>query len=59
MLIDDIKKANMQAMKDHDGNARAAYSMVISRYQALLTSGKGNEIKDEDVIALLEKGEKY
>ena len=41
MLIDEIKKANIQAMKDHDADARAAYSMVVSRYQALLTSGKG------------------
>jgi len=55
MLIDEIKKANMQAMKDHDADKRAAYSMVISRYQGLLTSGKGGEVKDEDVIAILMK----
>ena len=55
MLIDEIRKASMQAMKDHDADARAAYSMVISRYQALLTSGKGGEITDKDVIAILIK----
>lgn len=55
MLIDEIKKANMQAMKDHDADKRAAYSMVISRYQGLLTSGKGGEVKDEDIIAILMK----
>jgi len=55
MLIDDIKKASLQAMKDHDADSRAAYSMVISRYQALLTSGKGGEVTDRDVIAILIK----
>lgn len=55
MLIDEIKKANLMAMKEHDANKRAAYSIVISRYQGLLTSGKGGEIKDEDVINILMK----
>ncbi|MCR5349072.1 MAG: GatB/YqeY domain-containing protein [Bacilli bacterium] len=55
MLIDEIRKASMQAMKDHDQEARAAYSMVISRYQALLTSGKGKEVTDKDVTAILIK----
>ena len=55
MLIDDIRKASLQAMKDHDADARAAYSMVISRYQALLTSGKGIEPTDKDVVAILIK----
>ena len=55
MLIDEIKKASLQAMKDHDAESRAAYSMVISRYQTLLTSGKGGEITDKDVIAILIK----
>jgi uncharacterized protein YqeY len=55
MLIDEIKKANLMAMKEHNADKRAAYSMVISRYQGLLTSGKGGEIKDEDVIAILMK----
>lgn len=55
MLIDEIKKANIQAMKDHDADARAAYSMVVSRYQALLTSGKGVTPTDKDVVAILIK----
>lgn len=55
MLIDDIKKASLQAMKDRNPDARAAYSMIISRYQALLTSGKGGEVTDKDVLAILIK----
>ncbi len=55
MLIDDIRKASLQAMKDHNTDARAAYSMIVSRYQALLTSGKGVEPTDKDVVAILIK----
>jgi uncharacterized protein YqeY len=55
MLIDDIKKASLQAMKDHNPDARTSLSMVISRYQALLTSGKGVTPTDKDVIAILIK----
>ncbi len=55
MLIDDIKKANIQAMKAHDGDYRAAYSMIISRYQTALTSGKGGEVTDADVLQMLMK----
>ena len=55
MLIDEIRKANVAAMKAHDQNARTAYSMVISAYQALLTSGSGKEVGDADVIRLIMK----
>lgn len=55
MLIDEIKKANIQAMKDHDPNARTAFSMVISSYQALLTSGKAGEVEDADVVKIIMK----
>ena len=55
MLIDEIKKANIEAMKAHDGDYRAAYSMIISRYQTALTSGKGTTPTDADVLAMLMK----
>ena len=55
MLIDEIRKANVAAMKAHDQNVRTAYSMVISAYQALLTSGSGKEVGDADVIRLIMK----
>ena len=55
MLIDDIKKASLQAMKEHNADARAALSMVVSRYQGLLTSGKGVTPTDKDVVAILIK----
>ena len=55
MLIDEIKKANIEAMKAHDADYRAAYSMIISRYQTALTSGKGETPTDADVISMLMK----
>ena len=32
MIIDDIRKANVAAMKAHDANKKNAYGIVISRY---------------------------
>jgi uncharacterized protein YqeY len=49
MLIDDIKKANIEAMKAHDQEARTSLSMVIARYQEQLTNGSGNKVTDADV----------
>ncbi|MDO5330675.1 MAG: GatB/YqeY domain-containing protein [Bacillota bacterium] len=54
MLINDIKKANMLALKNKDEDARASLSIVISRYQGLLTSGKG-EPTDADLLRIIQK----
>ena len=54
MLIDEIRKANIAAMKAHDTEARGAYSIVITRYQALLTSGTGVAPTDADLIHILQ-----
>ena len=54
MLIADIKKANIEAMKAHDADKRGVYSIVISCYQTLATSGKG-EPTDADVIQIIQK----
>ena len=55
MLIEEIKKANMEALKAHDANKRAILSIVISRYQNLLTSGTGLTPGDAEVLALIQK----
>ncbi len=55
MLIDEIKKANLQAMKERNQNKKNIMSLVISRYTALKTDGSGREITDNDVISLLMK----
>lgn len=58
MLIDEIKKANMMALKEHDNNKRSVYSIIISRYSELATNGSGKEITDADVVSLLQKMKK-
>ena len=55
MLIDDIKKANIEAMKAHDSAARSAYSAVISRYPLLKAQDPEKEIPDADVLGIIQK----
>ena len=55
MLIDEIRKAKIQAMKDHDEDKKNAFSMVLTRYQVLKTTGKEDEIGDAEVLAILKK----
>lgn len=55
MLIDELKKANLEAMKAHDADSRAALSIVISRYQELATNGSGKKVEDVDVLHLIQK----
>lgn len=55
MLIDEIKKANLMAMKEKNQAKRSAYSSIISRYQLLKSKDPSKEIKDEDVLSLIQK----
>ena len=55
MLIDEIKKANMEAMKAHDQASRSAYSAVISRYQILKSKDPVKEISDADLLSMIQK----
>ncbi len=55
MLIDDIKKANLMAMKEKNQAKRSAYSSIISRYQLLKSKDPSKEISDEDVLSLIQK----
>lgn len=58
MIIDDIKKANITAMKAHDSASRVAFSEVISRYTLLKTSSKNPEVSDGDVLKIIQKVDK-
>ena len=55
MLIDEIKKANIVAMKAHDEAARSSLSIVVSRYQELKTNGSGKEVTDVDIVRIVQK----
>ena len=55
MIIDEIKKANVAALKSRDSVARGAYSILISRYQEAMTSGSGKPIGDPEVVRMIQK----
>ncbi|MFA6796723.1 MAG: GatB/YqeY domain-containing protein [Bacilli bacterium] len=57
MLINDLKKANLQAMKSKDKDARACLSTVISKVMLLdIENRKKNvETTDADVVRLIQK----
>ncbi len=60
MLIDELKKANMVALKNHDTIARGALSVVINKYNlaALEAKANGKEFGDADMIAIIMKTSK-
>ena len=57
MIIDDIIKANIQAMKDKNKVARDIYSIIMNKHMLLSvecrTSGK--EITDADMVKIITK----
>lgn len=57
MIIDELQKANIDALKSHDKSARAVLSVVISRYKlaAIELKANGKEATDADVIKLISK----
>lgn len=57
MILDEIKKANVQALKDKDQVARSIYSIVSTKcMQATIEKrAKGEELVDADVVAILQK----
>ena len=57
MLIDEIKKANIEAMKAKDNDSRAVLSIVLTRYklQEVEMRSKGKEIGDADCLSIIQK----
>ena len=57
MLIDEIKKANIEAMKEKNANKRAIFSVVINKYTNASIEAKaaGKELTDADMLAILQK----
>ena len=57
MLIDELKKANIEAMKARDGDARAALSVVLTRYklQEVEARSQGKEIGDNECLSIIQK----
>lgn len=57
MLIDELKKASMEALKNKDKDTRAALSVVINKYNiaAIELKAQGKEITDADLVAIIAK----
>ena len=57
MLIDEIKAANINAMKARDNVARGVLAVVITKYKLLEVEmrAQGKEIADKDLVAIIQK----
>lgn len=57
MLIDELQKANIEALKSGDKTARAILSVVISKYKASAIELKaaGKEATDADLVKIITK----
>lgn len=57
MILDEIKKANVEAIKNKDKNARAVYSVCMTK--AMLETVKKREknevFEDKDMVQILQK----
>ena len=57
MLLDDLKKANIEAMKAKDKDARSVISVVLTKCQLLQVEAKANgkEFNDPQVLEVIQK----
>ena len=57
MIIDEVKKANMEALKSHDDSKRTAYSMLMNKYMlaGIELKAQGKEIGDTEMIQIIQK----
>ncbi len=56
-LIDELTKANIEALKAHDQISRAVLSVVINKYkmEGIELKAKGVDISDKDMIRIISK----
>lgn len=57
MIFDDLKKANMEAMKAHDQNARGVYSVLINKcmLKSVELKIQNASLTDGDTLVLINK----
>ena len=57
MLIDELKAANINAMKARDNTSRAVLSVVLTKYklQEVELRSQGKEIGDKELLAIIQK----
>ena len=57
MIIEEIKKANIEAMKNKDANLRSIYSVVINKFMQAQINARttGKEVDDAEVVKIIQK----
>ncbi|PKK95852.1 MAG: hypothetical protein CVV59_01615 [Tenericutes bacterium HGW-Tenericutes-4] len=57
MIIDEIKKQNMFALKNKDSIARTAYSVLINKYMLMEIEKRtiGESMQDTDTVKIIQK----
>ena len=57
MILDEIKKANMVALKNKDTEARTIYSIVMNKamLETIKKREKGEALVDADMVQILQK----
>ena len=60
MLLDQLKKASIEALKNHDTNARSVLSLLLNKVKnaEIEKRAKGQELVDADVVSVLQKTKK-
>ena len=57
MIIDEIKKANIQAIKDKNKNAITIYSIIMNKHLLARVDARtsGNSVTDADMVRIISK----
>lgn len=57
MILDEIKKANIEALKNKDTNARTIYGVVSNKamLETIKKREKGESLTDADMVQILQK----
>lgn len=57
MIIEEIKKANIEAMKNKDSKARAIYSVIMNKHLMASVDARtsGKEVDDGDMVRIIQK----
>ena len=57
MIIEEIKSANIQAMKDKDARARGIYSVLMNKHLMATVDARtnGKEVEDADMVRIIQK----
>lgn len=57
MIVDEIKKANIEALKNHDANLRSIYSVLMNKIMLAGINARAcdSEVTDVDVVKIIQK----